>query len=363
MEFLSEYISRFFSVRTFNKTREKFYEDLADAITDRETLTKFISIRKTRSIKQNDPLAALYASWINRLSKKGGRLSYMLQGTAPESDLMILAAIEGKGELPVGLRFLAKTIKDRRGMKASMQAAIAMPAVVTLIMLIFMGILSVFVIPVFAELAPVDKWITIGKILYAISYVIVHWGLLLLVLGGGLLALFFWSLNNWTGKQRAVVDRYLPYRVYRDYTGAIFLVALAGMLKAGDSLNRALEQLKKRNSPWLRWHIDQILKNMDKSSENYGEAFSTGVFSQELSNRLVDYSRRSGEFESVVSRIGVEGIGQIRTEVDESAKKLNLFLVVVLGGILAFMLVGVVLTAQGLSSSLREEVSMQRGLK
>lgn len=353
-------LRNYFAVRSFRKTRESFYDDLADAIKDSEPMVKFISIRKTRSIKQRDPISILYANWIKRMDKEGGKLSYVLKGAAPEGDILVLAAIEDKGDLADGLRFLASTIKDQRGMKEAMIAGIIMPAIVSLIMIIFMVVLSVYVIPVFADIAPVKKWNGIGQILYGMSYTVTHYGILLLILAGSLGFWFVWSLSNWTGLRRAVIDRYLPYSVYRDYNGAIFLVSLAVMMHSGDTLVRSLETLKKRGSPWLRWHITRILKNLDKTAGNYGEAFATGIFSQHLTNRIVDYSRRSSEFDKVISRIGIEGIAKVRKEVESSAKLLNMILITVLGALLAFMLVGTILTAQGLSTSLKEEVNMQK---
>lgn len=357
---IGDRINNYFAVKAFRNTRETFYEDLADAVKDSELLSVFLNIRKARAVKQKDPLAPLYQKWLTRMNKRGGRLSYILQGSAPDSDLMVIAAIEDKGNLAEGLRFIASTIKDQRLMANALKGAIFMPLIVSIIMMVFMVILSVFVIPVFAEIASPEKWNGIGQIMYAISYSVTNFGIFLLAAILGAVWWFAWSLNNWVGDRRQMLDRYLPYSVYRDYTGSIFMVSLASMLHSGDTLVRALEQLKRTAPIWLKWHINKILKNINRTSGNYGEAFATGVFSKELTNRLVDLSRRSSEFDKVIARIGIEGVLKVRTAVEESAKKLNVVLIAVLGGCLAFMLVGTLLTAQGLGATLREEVNSQR---
>jgi type II secretory pathway component PulF len=137
------------------------------------------------------------------------------------------------------------------------------------------------------------------------------------------------------------------------------MVSLASMLHSGDTLVKALEQLRKTAPAWLKWHINKILKNIGKTAGNYGESFNTGVFSKNLTNRLVDLSRRSSEFDKVIAKIGIEGVAKVREAVEESAKKLNLALIGVLGLCLAFMLVGTLMTAQGLSASLKEQVNNQ----
>lgn len=95
----------YFAIRHFRKVRVKFYVDLAAALKDKEVFSKFIAVRKARAIKQRDPLLPLYSVWQIRSQSKGGKLSHVLLGSAPESDIMVLAAIEDKGDLPEGLRF------------------------------------------------------------------------------------------------------------------------------------------------------------------------------------------------------------------------------------------------------------------
>ncbi len=353
-------VGNYFAIRTFRGVREQFYEDLAEAVSDSEPIAKFIEVRKARALKQKDSLASLYTIWLRRMNKRGGKLSYMLRGTVPESDIFVLSAIEDKGDLAEGLRFLAKTIRDQRGMTAALIGAIVMPIIVSVIMVGFMVVLALFVVPVFVEIAPVEKWNSIGKILYFVSHAITHYGLFLLIGASALIFGFIWTLPNWTGGWRAIADKHLPYSVYRDYHGALFLIALAVMMHSGDTLMRALEALKARSTPWLRWHIVRIIKNVDKMAGNYGESFSTGVFSQQLTNRIVDYSRRSSELDKVISRIGIDGIERVRKDVESGAKLMNSILIAVLGALLAFMLVGTILTAQGLSESLKKEVSMQK---
>lgn len=346
--------------RYFQSRRAQFYEDYAEAVLDTEPMIKFLSIRHARAIRQKSPLAILYKRWISRIDKEGGKLSYILAGSVPSSDIMMLSAIEDKGALEKSLMFLARTIREQREMAAAMRAAVTMPIIIGLVMIVFLSVLSFYVIPIFVQVAPVKKWVSIGKAIYYISFVVVHYGVFLLA---GVIAVavwFKWSLANWTGKRRVKFDRFMPYRLFRDNEGAIFLVSLATMLKAGDSVSKALSVLRRRSTPWMRWHITAMLRNLDRNFDNPGEAFNTGLFSQELSNRINDYARRSGRLDEVMVRIGIEGIGQVRKEIEKSAKVFNVLLTLLMGAVLAFMLLGIVLTGQGLSTALKQEVTRQQ---
>ncbi|KVO15202.1 type II secretion system F family protein [Burkholderia ubonensis] len=345
-----------FTIRRFRSTREKFYIDLAEAIKDKEPTAKFLSIRLTRAIKQKDPYGRLYQIFLERLDQKGGSLSHMVSGIVPDTDLLVIASIEARGDLDEGLRFLATTIKSQRAMTAEMAAAMLVPALVTTVCLGFIGMLSFFVIPVYETIVPPEKWNSMGKSIYAVSYVARHYGLIVLIAAAAILWRFKWSIPNWRGRRRAKVDNYIPYRVFRDYYGSIFMVALASLMVSGETLVRSLEKLKRRAKPWLRWHINTILNRLLTENLSYGEAFATGIFGQELSNRLIDQSRRSSDFNQVIKKMGVEGIEEAREQVRKSAKSLNIALIFVLGGVVAYLLLGTLYTAQGLSSGLRESI-------
>ena len=163
-------------VRRFRRHRVAFYEDLAEAIKDSEGVAQFLSIRIARGIKQKDPFLGVYKEMLRRYSEKGGSYSRMLQGMVPDTDVMVISAIETQGEVDKGLRFLAKVVESQSEMRATMLGALAMPAMVIVMTIVFLSIMSFFVIPVFEQIAPPEKWDTVGKILYAISYVTTRMG-------------------------------------------------------------------------------------------------------------------------------------------------------------------------------------------
>jgi hypothetical protein len=75
--------------------------------------------------------------------------------------------------------------------------------------------------------------------------------------------------------------------------------------------------------------------------------------------RVIIHRRWSG-IHLNVGEVGIDGIERVRKDVESGAKLMNSILIAVLGALLAFMLVGTILTAQGLSESLKKEVSLQK---
>src|SRR5260363_25865 len=87
-----ERLSIQWAILRIRRTREQFYEDLSEAIADKESINQFIHIRRARAIQQKDPLSCLYPVMLNRLSQRGGSLARMLHGIVPDTDLMIITS-------------------------------------------------------------------------------------------------------------------------------------------------------------------------------------------------------------------------------------------------------------------------------
>ena len=353
-------LERYLAIRSFLKNRETFYEELAEAIRDGEAIARFLSDRAQRAKVQKDPMGVLYRSWLRRMDQEGGRMSHVLKGVAPQMDLLVISAIDGTENLAGGLEFLASTIRKQRRMKAILVSAVATPAVIVALAIVFMVVLSVMVVPVFLTIAPPEEWGTVGYGLYLASYAVTNFGILLGLLGAGLLSLMAWSVPNWSGPRRVKWDRYVPYRVFRDYNAATFLVAVAMMLNAGESLHRTMEELKKRSNPWLRWHINRISRGLNRATRAYGEAFDTGLLAQPIANRLIDSSRRSAKFADVVTRIGIDGMDKTCAEVEKSAKKLNVTLFIVMGVLVGTMILGTMRTGQELADAMQRSIAKQQ---
>jgi type II secretory pathway component PulF len=70
-----------------------------------------------------------------------------------------------------------------------------------------------------------------------------------------IVTLFHYALPNWTGRARVFADRIIPFSVYRMWNGAGFLVSLAGLLRSGMALSRALLIIEQSATPWLRQRV------------------------------------------------------------------------------------------------------------
>jgi type II secretory pathway component PulF len=345
-----------FARRELHDRRADFYYDLASTLKDRVPL--FTTLRKLESrAQQRTPMTApMYLQMLKGL--ESGSLSLALKGIASTTELTMIDATQAAGDATMadGLLFLSETVHKTDAMVAVMRKSVTYPVILLLMFASLLTGFSVNAVPILTQLSPASNWPPMGQALYAVSQFITHHGIWL---GLGLVAFFvglFYSFPRWTGRVRKQLDKYLPFNLYRDYASSMLMISLASLMRSGISLRSSLERTYKHSSPWGKWHIRQILINLSKPSNGtFGQAFNTGLFDQELEDRIQDASERSNPIEAFI-HIGVGSIDRMILRIEKRAKQLNSALMVICGVMLAAMMLAFFSTTMSLQSGIRTPV-------
>ena len=350
-----DYLNLYLARRTLRARRAEFYFDLSMALDDKVPLYTILRKHEVRARKRREPgMALLYQHMLKNATR--GALAEALVGVAPPNELMMLDATQTAGDESVaeGLRFLAETVEKTERMKETMRKATVYPTLLMTLFFIMMLGFSFYVVPVLEGIIPASKWPPVGKALHAVSQGVRSYGPVLVASFAMAVAAMLYSLPRWTGRTRGLVDRgVLPYLLFRDYTGALFVVALATLMRAGISLRSALEQAMRYSNPWVRWHIKAILRRLSSAhSANFGAAFATGILNQELEDRISDASERKDPVAAFI-KIGTTSVDKIQQDIEKSSARLNTILILFCGMTLGFMVIGFMTTAQQLGNSIR----------
>jgi type II secretory pathway component PulF len=330
------------------------------ALEDRIPLYSTLKKYEARARKRDPALALLYRQILKNSMK--GSLAEAMRGVAPPSELMVLnaAQISGDESVAAGLKFLSETVEKTESMTRVIKGAVNYPLFLLTLMAAIATGFSYFAVPVLEEIMTVDKWPFAGKVLHGVSMMIRNYGLLIVAIFLVMLGIFFYSLGNWTGNLRVRADRYLPYSLYRDYSGALLIVSLASLMRSGVSLRSALEQALQYANPWMRWHLRKILLRLSSSSATgFGQAFATGVLSPDLEDRITDASERQDPVQAFV-KIGVGSIDRIAISIEGSANRINSFMLIICGFVLGGMMLGFMATTQQLNSALKNQFQTVR---
>jgi type II secretory pathway component PulF len=354
-------LSLWMAKQSFQSSRQTFYEDLAEALEDEDKLTRRIDVLAERAVAERDVLAPLYQLWSRRMDDR--QFTEALEGTVPQGDLMILGASEGAGKLADGLKFASLVIGASKEMKSSLYGAVIGFVFLGAFLCVLLALFSFYGIGLIETLVPPDQWPWVGQLLRDMARFVTGWGVQVLCaffIGG---TAYLWSLPRLRGRFRVGLDRYVPfYTIYRDFQGALFLVSLAALMRNEVSLNRALETLEATASPWLRWHIREILFRLDYESDQPGKAFATGIFDKRLTWRIIDFSERS-TFAKAIEKVGIRSIDGVTKMVSKSAGTINKALMILSGGLLAFIIAGAFLTLYEAQNAVQRQMSATGSLK
>ena len=354
MSQLLDNINLYLSRRDLHQRRAAFYYDLGATLQDRVPLVTTLSKYHTRARTRKPSTALMYLTMLRGLQM--GSLSQALDGIASPVEQTLIDATQAAGDTSMaeGLVFMSMTVEKTDLMVATMRKAVAYP--ITLLVM-FTGMMvgfAVTAVPILAELMPHEQWPLLGRMLYSVAMVITHHGLWIGLAMVAMIVGFLYALPRWTGAMRMKFDRYLPFSIYRDYASSLLLISLSSMMRSGVSLRSALERSMKFSSPWLKWHIRKIMANLSKpNTPFFGQAFSTGVMSQDMEDRVQDASERRDPVEAFV-RMGVGSIDRMVVAMEDRASIINRGMVIICGMILAFMMAGFFATTLALQQGIKE---------
>lgn len=328
------------ALREMRRNRADFYYDLAGALDDKVPM--FTTLRKyeARARERDKGQALVYMDMIKALGTQS--LTGALKNVAPTNELIMIDALQNVGDASMaeGLRFLSSTVEKTDAMGAAARKAIMYPMVLLAVFSAMLTGFSLYVVPILSDLLPPEKWPPLGRLLYGISQIIVVYGVFMLLAFLGAMALFFYSMPRWHGRLRNRFDKFIPYSFYRDYSGAMLIVAVASLMRTGVSLRSSLERSMHYSSPWMRAHLKQILKNLASSrTSNFGQAFKTGVLNQYLEDRVTDASERRNPVEAFV-KIGVGSIDRVVAVILQSAGRISTAILIFCGVVLLIMMGG-----------------------
>jgi type II secretory pathway component PulF len=340
--------------------RADFYFDLSISLEDQVSIFNAIKKYESRARRRDPSMAPLYLEMLRNVRE--GSLAGAMQGIGTPIERIILDAIQTGNDkvLADGLRHLSGVVEETDAMLAAVRKAITYPLILVVLFSAMITAFSLFAVPVLEQLMTPDKWPVLGRGLYFVSTVIRKFGIFILLAAIGLVILFNWALPNWMSPMRRRLDRFLPFSMYRDYNGALLVVALASMMRANISVRAALERSIKFASPWTRWHLRQILRRLATvDSVAFGTAFQTGMLSTTIEDRIEDASERSNPVESFV-KIGNSAIARTSKSMEKSAWRLNAILLALCGFALLFMMAGFFSTAFELQNGIKTQNTGRR---
>ena len=262
--------------------------------------------------------AAFIARWLKAV-REGDDYVDALKGWVPDSELMIIQA----GKNTDLARTMFDAIRLSEGMsriRKCITEGLRQPAILFAAMIGAFYFFGTTILPSFAQIVPPDKWTGSASTLADVCTFVVEDGLLVVIGVSLLIGLLSWAMPNWTGRFRALVDRYPPFSLYRLWIGSGFLLSAAALTRSNVLPMTMLRDMRSMASPWLCERIDKALVELINGAKNIGEALQRTKMDfpdKDIVDDIMIYASL-GNFEEaldIVAREWMEnGIERIQTQ-------------------------------------------------
>lgn len=174
-------------------------------------------------------------------------------------------------------------------MKSSVFGQLAYPAILLSVVVGLLFMIYDHFLPSLERLFPRELWSGGIWWLGASASLVAEQGLYLMCVSALVLAWTLWSLPNVTGRVRLVLDYLVPWSLYRDFQGVVFLLNIAALLGANVRTLEALNKLAAHASPWLLERLNAIRRQVN-AGDHLGLAMHNAGFnfpSREAINKLI----------------------------------------------------------------------------
>lgn len=270
----------------------------------------------------------------SRRMEDGTALADALSRYIPPEEAAMLASGESVGKLVDACKQLTFTTRKRAEAMGLLWSSLT-PAFV--FFWVMVGIMIFMMNTILTEAGKLIPPEIMAKLMLAPLY----FGFGEFVLGnlvwilGGMTALaiaVFLSLSRWrpTDVIRQKLDLHVPpWSLYVRLQSAFFLLTMAGMMQSGITFRPALEQIRRNATPWMRTHLNLILKRLETGRPEV-ECLMTGIMPIDIEDRLSIYSKMPN-FAETMDQVARDSMDILLQRVAAIGKAVNIGMMVFMG--------------------------------
>ncbi|WP_321943707.1 type II secretion system F family protein [Paraburkholderia tropica] len=233
--------------------RQRFYEQASSQLGNGLGITEVLSAFRRQLLRRARRRAARAFDLVQRRMIDGATFTQAMGESLSNLERGVLAAGEHVSNLPGAMRLLLDVREMTDNIRRRLQSTLFSPLTYLVAFWMVLFTLGHSVIPQLAQAVPTSNWTGWAAVLDVLGRFATGWygpavlGVFLVT------ALVIWlSLPGWTGRGRRFCDRWLlPWIVYREINGFVWLISYGALVRAGVTNTAALEGQIGYGSPWL----------------------------------------------------------------------------------------------------------------
>lgn len=246
------------------RTRDALYRQASSQGPKGRGLVEILEDFEQRLQRRNRKSEAAFVGKVAGDVRDGKPLAAALGSSVSSAERQILTAGEDAGDLWSAMR-LALTMRELTGsIRSAFLSALLSPLVYVASLWFCLAIIGVKVTPAFVKMLPVSNWGPWAKTMYYLGEMASSWYGLAAVVGGlALVGWITWARNNWIGKGRAPLDRFVfPFTLFRDIEGFAWLMTYSALLRSRIADTSALEMQINVGTKYLKSRLTPVLARL-----------------------------------------------------------------------------------------------------
>lgn len=365
-----------FYAKQFGKNeRIQFYESLMGVLEDGiaiEEALETVANAFSSGGKTMHPVSVI-CDQVAMLVRGGKTLADACRDHLPYDEASLVETGEKTGNLVNAFKDCVRLIEARQRISSLVISVVALPSITWSLMGVLLYVIANWMVPSMAQRQDPEQWTGIPSLLYAMSNLVTHYGLLIVTVTLTLIIISFATLPYFCGLQvkpnspywktylssilqtsRMRLEFMPPWSIYKVLHGSIFLLNMSVMLRAGVGQLSALRILSRSASPWLRERIDAINFGVS-SGKDFGTALKLAghQFPDEMAIHFLQVLATRQSFAQSMERFAKRWLEQMLKRVEAISKTLIAISAVIMGFLMIFVLVGIFQLSIGLMDSIQ----------
>lgn len=307
--------------RAFKKQRAEFFADAA-MVLGKAHLPSIL--RRQAESNAGTPLGQAYETILESY-QNGEKLSEAFGPFLGDAERLALSGwddAESDAALAAGFRMMSQIAGAFASVTAAVWKSVGQAATSFGLAMILLYMMKVSVYPNLEKMFPVAKWMLSARVTYFVINTMFSNLFVFVLLVGGIVGLYVWSLSNWNSSLRRRLDQGALYSWYRSYRSLQVLLAMALHMQANRGISSTVNLILERANRWESWYLEEIKLRNEKGLTG-GEVFDVGYFDKQVVNRLILLSE-AGSAEEAMEQIAFtsqkELLEQFRARIEKAGK-------------------------------------------
>lgn len=321
-------------------TIRKLASLLRNDFTLMDALNRIEMIESNGGQKPNEPFAIVMRQWQQNL-ERGMSFSETTQGWLPDEETLLVTS-GNISNLVIALENTTRVVESASRIRRAVRNAVAYPLFLVALTFVLIIMVGLYLIPPLVEVAGGDIiWRGSARSLISMSEFMVanwYWFVIGIVV---LITLIGFSLDNLTGRIRAVFDKLPPWNIYKIRVSVGWLMSLSAMVAAGITIPDAMRMLADNSNKYLRDILEKTLHNI-ANGENLGLALlNTGSKfpNQEIIGDLMIYADMV-DFDKNLTSVANDYLDGSVRKMESISNVLNSIGILMVSAIIAWVVLG-----------------------